>query len=258
MNILDKIVLDKRREVESKKSLILIDYLKKSPLFMRRTSSLSKSIKKGTGIIAEFKRRSPSKQVINHTSSVIDVVKGYEKAGVSGISVLADTKYFGGALDDLIQARDAVEIPILRKEFIIDLYQIYEAKAFGADAILLIAAVLTVEEIKEFSKLANDLGLEVLLEIHNEEELQKSDLTFVDLVGVNNRNLKTFEVSLENSKYLSKLIPKDKVKISESGISSIKAINELKEYGFQGFLIGENFMKTGDPGMAAIKFLKKL
>ena len=258
MNILDKIVLDKRREVESKKSLILIDYLKKSPLFMRRTSSLSKSIKKGTGIIAEFKRRSPSKQVINHTSSVIDVVKGYEKAGVSGISVLADTKYFGGALDDLIQARDAVEIPILRKEFIIDLYQIYEAKAFGADAILLIAAVLTVEEIKEFSKLANDLGLEVLLEIHNEEELQKSDLTFVDLVGVNNRNLKTSEVSLENSKYLSKLIPKDKVKISESGISSIKAINELKEYGFQGFLIGENFMKTGDPGMAAIKFLKKL
>ncbi len=258
MNILDKIVLDKKREINSKRNLFPIDFLKKSPLFLRKIVSLSQSIKTGSGIIAEFKRRSPSKQVINHQSSVIDVVKRYEEAGVSGISVLADTKYFGGALDDLIQARDTVKISILRKEFIIDVYQIYEAKAYGADAILLIAAILTEDEIKEFSKFANDLGLEVLLEIHNEKELNKSDLTFVDLVGVNNRNLKTFEVSLDNSKYLSKLIPSDKVKISESGIGSIEAINELKQYGFQGFLIGENFMKTNNPGQAAIDFLKRL
>ncbi|MDH3321755.1 MAG: indole-3-glycerol phosphate synthase TrpC, partial [Flavobacteriaceae bacterium] len=180
------------------------------------------------------------------------------KAGVSGISVLGDTKYFGGALDDLIQARNSVEIPILRKEFIIDSYQIYEAKAFGADAVLLIAAILTADEIKIFSELANQLDLEVLLEIHNEEELKKSDLTYVDLVGVNNRNLKTFEVSLDNSKRLSELIPNEKVKISESGISSVNAINELKAYGFQGFLIGENFMKTEDPGASALEFLNKL
>ncbi|RLD85470.1 MAG: indole-3-glycerol phosphate synthase TrpC [Bacteroidetes bacterium] len=258
MNILDKIVLDKKREISSKKKLFPIDFLKKSPLFLRKSNSLSQSIKTGNGIIAEFKRRSPSKQVINHQSSVIDVVKGYKKAGVSGISVLADTKYFGGALDDLIQARDTIEIPILRKEFIIDGYQIYEAKAFGADAVLLIAAILTEDEIINFSILANELGLEVLLEIHNEEELIKSDLENIDMVGVNNRNLKTFEVSLENSKYLSKLIPSDKVKISESGISEISSINELKKYDFQGFLIGENFMKTNDPGQAAIDFLKRL
>ena len=258
MNILDKIVIDKRREVEAKKNLFSVAFLKTTPLFSRKTFSLSKSLKSGSGIIAEFKRRSPSKQVINHTSSVIDVVKGYEKAGVSGISVLGDTKYFGGGLDDLIQARNAVEIPILRKEFIIDSYQIYEAKAFGADAILLIAAILNEDEISSFSKLAHKLNLEVLLEIHNEEELKKSDLNYVDMVGVNNRNLKTFEVSLETSKQLSRLIPVDKVKISESGISSITAINELKKYGFEGFLIGENFMKTDNPGNEAVKFLKEL
>ena len=258
MNILEKIVLDKKREVSSKKKLFPIEFLKKSPLFLRKTVSLSQSIKTGSGIIAEFKRRSPSKQVINHQSSVIDVVKGYEDAGVSGISVLADTKYFGGALDDLIQARDTVKISILRKEFIIDSYQIYEAKAYGADAILLIAAILTEEDIINLSVLANELGLEVLLEIHNEEELTKSDLDNIDMIGVNNRNLKTFEVSIENSKHLSKLIPSDMVKISESGISNIESINELKQYGFQGFLIGENFMKTDDPGQSAKDFLKRL
>lgn len=258
MNILDRIVIDKKREVEAKKILVPIEFLKKIPLFSRKTFSLSQSLKTRSGIIAEFKRRSPSKQVINHHSSIIDVVEGYEKAGVSGISVLADTKFFGGALDDLIQARNAVDIPILRKEFIIDAYQIYEAKAYGADAILLIAAILSEEEISDFSVLANELDLEVLLEIHNEEELAKSDLENIDMIGVNNRNLKTFEVSLDNSKKLSELIPSDKVKISESGISNMASINELKKYGFQGFLIGENFMKTENPGKAAIDFLRKL
>lgn len=258
MNILDKIVTDKRNEVAAKKSCLTMDFLLKSPFFERETVSLTKSIIKGSGIIAEFKRRSPSKQVINQSSNVIDVVKGYEIAGACGISVLGDTKYFGGALDDLLQARNTVNIPILRKEFIISDYQIYEARAFGADAILLISSILTENEIEAFSKLAKDLRMDVLLEIHNEQELQKSDLTFVDIVGVNNRNLKTFEVSLDTSKSLSPLIPKNKIKISESGISSIASIKELKEYGFQGFLIGENFMKTNDPAQAAIDFLHKL
>ncbi|MCK5637465.1 MAG: indole-3-glycerol phosphate synthase TrpC [Flavobacteriaceae bacterium] len=258
MNILDKIVFDKKREVEIKKEMFPIDFLMNSPLFIRKTFSLVESVKNGSGIIAEFKRRSPSKQLINNKSSVIDVVKGYEKAGVSGISILGDTKYFGGSLEDLIQARNSVDLPILRKEFIIDVYQIYEAKAYGADAILLIAVILTKDEIFTFSKQAKELGLDVLLEIHNKEELLKSNLTNVDMVGVNNRNLKTFEVSLDTSKSLSKLIPVDKVKISESGISSIEAINELKQYGFQGFLIGENFMRTENPGEEAIEFLSKL
>jgi len=258
MNILDKIVIDKRKEVKAKKIVLPAEFLQKSPLFSRNVISLSESIKTGSGIIAEFKRRSPSKQVINNTSSVIDIVKGYEKAGVSGVSVLADTKYFGGAIDDLLQARTAIDLPILRKEFIIDTYQIYEARSFGADAILLIASILTEQEIINFSNLAHQLEMEVLLEIHSKEDLYKSDLKNIDMVGVNNRNLKTFELSLETSKGLSDLIPFDKVKISESGISSIEAIQDLKQFGYQGFLIGENFMKTGDPGIAAMQFLKEL
>jgi len=219
---------------------------------------MSESIRSGSGIIAEFKRRSPSRSVINQTAAVTDVVRAYEKAGASAISVLGDTKYFGGALEDLIQARNSVDIPVLRKEFIIDPYQIYEAKAFGADAVLLIAAILPEKEITKFSKLAKSLKLEVLLEIHNKKELENSDLTYVDMVGVNNRNLKTFEVSLEISKELSMLIPDEKVKVSESGISSVEAINELRNYGYKGFLIGENFMKTDDPGSSAAEFINKL
>jgi indole-3-glycerol phosphate synthase len=258
MNILDKIVVDKRKEVAAKKELLSIDFLQKSPMFLRKTNSLAVNVKSGSGIIAEFKRRSPSKQVINQKSSVIDVVRGYEEAGVSGISVLTDTKYFGGSLDDLIQVRNSVNLPVLRKEFIIDSYQIYEAKAYGADAILLIAAILSEDEIIKFSSLANKLGLEVLLEVHNKEELYKADLIYVHLVGVNNRNLKTFEVSLETSKNLSKLIPDDKIKISESGISSIKSIEILKKYNYDGFLIGENFMKMDNPADAAKEFLREL
>jgi len=258
VNILDKIIQDKAQEVASKKKLIPLSFLLESPLFKRQGISMSKSVSTGSGIITEFKRRSPSKQVINHKDSIIDVVSAYEKAGASGISVLTDTKYFGGSLDDLIQARDHLTIPLLRKEFIIDPYQIYEAKAYGADTILLIAAVLSNEQMIMFSQLAHELGLEVLLEVHNEEELKRSELDHVDLVGVNNRNLKTFEVSLETSKKLSEIIPDNKVKISESGISSVDAILSLKEYGYKGFLIGENFMKTEDPGNSAAQFIRAL
>ena len=219
---------------------------------------MSKSILEGSGIISEFKRRSPSKQVINHKDSVIEVVNDYQKAGASAISVLTDTKYFGGSIDDLIQARQHLNIPLLRKEFIIESYQIYEAKAFGADAILLIAAILSSKELIQFSELAHKLGLEVLLEVHNQEELSRSNLDDVDMVGVNNRNLKTFEVSLETSKQLASMISNEKVKISESGISSIEAIRSLKEFGYKGFLIGENFMKTENPGKSATEFIKSL
>ncbi|WP_339756257.1 indole-3-glycerol phosphate synthase TrpC [uncultured Winogradskyella sp.] len=259
MNILDKIVIDKRKEVDLRKSLIPLRQLESSVLFERETNSLAERLRTSeSGIIAEHKRRSPSKSVINQGLNVQDVASGYEKAGVCGMSVLTDGKYFGGALDDLLLARASCNIPLLRKEFIIDTYQIIEAKAYGADVVLLIAAILTRNKIKEFSELAKSINLEVLLEVNNEEELHKSIMPSLDMLGVNNRNLKTFEVSLETSKLLSEQIPDDFVKVSESGISSIEAIKELQPYGYKGFLIGENFMKTDNPGQSATEFINKL
>ncbi|RDY58150.1 indole-3-glycerol phosphate synthase TrpC [Flagellimonas nanhaiensis] len=259
MNILDKIVADKRKEVDLKKSLIPVSQLEKSVLMERNTVSLASALQNSTsGIIAEHKRRSPSKSVINQDLNVQDVAKGYESAGVCGMSVLTDGKYFGGSLDDLLLARASANIPLLRKEFIIDEYQILEARAHGADVILLIAAILNRTEIKVLSETAKSLGLDVLLEVHNEEELQKSIMPSLDMLGVNNRNLKTFEVSLETSKNLSEKIPNDFVKVSESGISTVEAIKELQPYGYQGFLIGENFMKTNDPGKHAKEFISQL
>lgn len=259
MNILDKIVIDKRKEVDLRKSLIPLRQLESSVLFERETNSLAERLRTSeSGIIAEHKRRSPSKSVINQGLNVQDVASGYEKAGVCGMSVLTDGKYFGGALDDLLLARASCNIPLLRKDFIIDTYQIIEAKAYGADVVLLIAAILTRNKIKEFSELAKSINLEVLLEVNNEEELHKSIMPSLDMLGVNNRNLKTFEVSLETSKLLSEQIPDDFVKVSESGISSIEAIKELQPYGYKGFLIGENFMKTDNPGQSATEFINKL
>ncbi len=259
MNILDKIVADKHKEVELKKGLIPVKQLEQSVLFDRNTISLAKALQNSTtGIIAEHKRRSPSKAVINQKVSVQDVAVGYESAGVCGMSVLTDGKYFGGSLDDLVLARASTQIPLLRKEFIIDQYQLLEAKAYGADVILLIAAVLTRDRIKELSEFAKSLSLDVLLEVHNQEELEKSIMPSLDMLGVNNRNLKTFEVSTDISKTLSTQIPNDFVKVSESGISSIEAIKDLTKYGYKGFLIGENFMKTENPGASAVQFIKEL
>ena len=259
MNILDKIVIDKRKEVDLRKGLIPISQLENSVLFNRETVSLAYKLRNSkSGIIAEHKRRSPSKSVINNNLNVQDVASGYENAGVCGMSVLTDGKYFGGSLDDLLTARASCNLPLLRKEFIIDEYQMLEAKAYGADVILLIAAILTRDDIKKFSEFAKSLKLDVLLEVHNEEELQKSIMPSIDMLGVNNRNLKTFDVSLNTSKNLSSKIPDDFVKVSESGISNIEAIKELQPYGYQGFLIGENFMKTDSPGASATKFIKTL
>lgn len=259
MNILNKIVADKHKEVGLKKSIIPTSQLEQSVLFSRQTVSLAAALRNSnSGIIAEHKRRSPSKSEINQHLNVQDVAIGYENAGASGMSVLTDSKYFGGSLDDLLLARASTRFPLLRKEFIIDAYQIVEAKAYGADVILLIAAILTRAEISVFSELAKSLQLEVLLEVHDEEELHKSVMPSVDLLGVNNRNLKTFEVTLETSKSLSHLIPNDFIKVSESGISTVEAIHDLKSYGFKGFLIGEHFMKTAQPGESAANFIKKI
>lgn len=259
MNILDKIIIDKKREIILKKSIIPITQLENSVLFDRKTVSLSQNLRNSkSGIIAEHKRRSPSKAVINNSFSVEEVVVGYENAGACGISVLTDGKYFGGSIDDLILARASVKIPLIRKEFIIDEYQIIEAKANGADVILLIAAVLNHSEIEQLSQFAQSFGLEVLLEVHNQDELKKSIMPSLNMIGVNNRNLKTFEVSLDFSKQLASLIPNEFVKVSESGISSIESIKELQPYGYKGFLIGENFMKTDNAGESARKFIDLL
>lgn len=259
MTILDAIILDKSKEVQLKKSIIPMNQLENSILFGNRTYSLSKNLKNNVfGIIAEHKRRSPSKSTINQNLSVDEVALGYQNGGAAGISVLTDGKYFGGSLDDFLIAKAASSLPLLRKEFIIDEYQILEAKAYGADVILLIAAVLSRESIKKLSEFAQSLGLEVLLEVHNLEELQKSIMPSLDMIGVNNRNLKTFEVSLEYSKTLASHIPHDFVKVSESGISSTEAVLDLQTYGYQGFLMGENFMKTENPGLHLKNFINTL
>ena len=259
MNILDQIIASKKREVQLKKGIIPIQQLVDSVLFERKSISLVHHLSNSlSGIIAEHKRHSPSKSIINHSNSVEEIVKSFENGGASGISILTDSHYFGGSLDDLILARATTQLPLLRKDFIINEYQIIEAKAFGADVILLIAAVLSRDEIKQLSELAKSLQLEVLLEVHNQEELEKSVMPSLDLIGVNNRNLKTFEVNLNYSKQLSEHIPSDFLKISESGIDSAEAVSELKCYGFQGFLMGEYFMKSENPENELNEFLKKI
>ena len=259
MIILDRIIIDKIKEVELRKKAFPRTYWEQSPLFERDGFSLSQRLQSSqTGIIAEHKRRSPSRGNINSSLSVHQVAQGYEKAGVCGMSVLTDQKYFGGSLEDLTAARAVCQLPLLRKEFIIDPYQLFEAKAHGADLILLIAAVLDREQIKQLSETAQILGLEVLLEVHTQSELQKALMPTLNILGVNNRNLKTFEVSLDTSKALAEHIPDDFVKVSESGISSTAAIKALQPYGYRGFLIGENFMKTEFPGLSAEDFINAL
>jgi indole-3-glycerol phosphate synthase len=258
MNILDKIILHKQKEVAQAKEKTATQTLERMPFFERNPISLKKSLQKGekTGIIAEYKRKSPSKGIINDRNSVEEVVKGYESAGASAVSVLTDWEFFGGNTEDVIQARQTIEIPILRKEFIIDEYQIIEAKAIGADLILLISACLEPAKLKRLAQFAKSLQLDVLMEVHHQAELETTLNEFIDLVGVNNRNLKTFEVSIQTSLDLVHQIPDDFIKISESGISEVKTILQLKEAGFQGFLIGENFMKSDNPMKEAEAFMK--
>jgi indole-3-glycerol phosphate synthase len=260
MDILDKIIAYKKKEVDDRKSLYPVKLLQQSIYFETTPVSMSKYIKREdlTGIIAEFKRKSPSKGIINAYASVERTTLGYMQAGASALSVLTDKPSFGGSNDDLTIARKFNFCPIIRKDFTIDEYQIIEAKSIGADAILLIAAVLSAADSKRLCDFAHSLGLEVLLEVHDEIELRLNTEVGADMIGVNNRNLKTFEVSLDTSKRIAPLIPDDVVKVSESGISDPATIIELRKYGFQGFLMGESFMRHSRPENAAREFTTAL
>lgn len=260
MNILDEIVVQKKKEVAERKSLYPVKLLEQSIFFESQPVSLSRYVTRPdkSGIIAEIKRKSPSKGVINANVSVERTSIGYMQAGASALSVLTDKQFFGGASEDLMTARKFNFCPILRKDFTIDEYQIIEAKSIGADAILLIAAILTPEQSKALAAFAHSLRLEVLLEVHDEEELKVHIDTGADLVGVNNRNLKTFEVDINLSKKLLPLMPAGVVKVSESGISKPETIVELRREGYQGFLMGENFMKHSRPEKAAREFIQEL
>jgi indole-3-glycerol phosphate synthase len=259
MNILDKIVAQKKIEIEQSKQILSIKQLEETSSFQRNTFSLTKNLLKenSSGIIAEFKRKSPSKGIINDKFLSVDVVRQYENAGVAGSSVLTDEQFFGGSNQDLINVRSEVQIPLLRKDFMIDEYQFLEAKSIGADVVLLIASILTPKEVKHFTDIAKSLQLEVLLELHDETELDHV-YHLVDMVGINNRNLKTFEVDIEQSIKMAEKIGNNFVKVAESGISNIETLKHFKNNGFQGFLIGENFMKTKNPGLACQQFIQAL
>ncbi len=260
MNILDRIVINKKKEVQYAKERVSYTKLEESDFFHRDCYSFKEFLldPERTGIIAEFKRKSPSKGVINDQVSVKDVTNAYAAAGASALSVLTDRDFFMGKKADLVAARQANTIPVLRKDFMIDEYQVIEAKSLGADIILLIAAILTPEEIHKLAFLAKSLSLNVLLEVHNLAELQRSINPNLDAIGVNNRNLADFSVSVETSYHLAPYIPAEFLKISESAISNPATIKQLKLAGFNGFLIGENFMKQEDPGQAMRNFVREL
>lgn len=261
MHILDEIVANKRLEVAARKAELGLDRLEGESAFWREPNrSLVQSLTRfgSTGIIAEFKRKSPSKGWFKEAGQAVEPVVGaYNVNGAAGISVLTDTPYFGGHLEDLMRARVTADVPVLRKDFMIDPWQIAEAKAFGADVILLIAACLSKNAVADLAGYAHSLGLEVLLEIHNEEELGHI-CDAVDMVGVNNRDLKTFRVDIGTSLRLINKIPTVQPAVAESGISDAETIVTLKQAGFRGFLIGETFMKEADPAIAFAGFVKKL
>lgn len=259
MTILDKIVRHKMEEVEQRKELFPVKLLEKSVFYDTPAVSLKKYLLREdkSGIIAEFKRHSPSKGDINPFAKVEQVTIGYMQAGASALSVLTDEKFFKGSSADLKEARKFNFCPILRKDFIIDPYQIFEARSIGADVILLIAECLDAKQVKVLAGLAKSLGLEVLMEIHSEDQLSKL-CPEIDVVGVNNRNLKDFTVSIQTSIGLFDKIPADFVRISESGISDPNAIVQLRQVGFQGFLIGEHFMKTPNPAKACQQFIDRI
>ncbi len=259
MNTLDKIIAHKYKEVEERKSLYPVKLLEQSIYFNSPTVSFKKYLLREdkVGIIAEFKRKSPSKGNINKYADVERTTIGYMQAGASVLSILTDTEFFGGKNADLTLARKYNYCPILRKEFIIDEYQIIEAKSIGADVILLLANVLTPQQIKQFAQFAKKLGLEILLEVRDREELNAVN-EYVDAVGVNNRNLKDFSVNISQSYDLVDKIPNEFIKISESGIDAPDTIINLRNAGFRGFLMGEQFMKQSRPEIACANFIKEI
>jgi indole-3-glycerol phosphate synthase len=258
--ILDQIVANRKQEVSKLKLEHPLREVKSKTDFTTTRNSLSKRLLSpgSSGIIAEFKRRSPSKGVINDKVKPEIVSKGYADAGASGLSVLTDHSYFGGSTEDFIAARHAnPRVPLLRKDFIVDEYQLYESRLLNADVILLIAAVLGKDEIARFTSIAHGLGMEVLLELHDQNELGKID-NKVDMIGINNRNLKDFIVDMDRSLRLLDQLPGEAVKISESGLSDPETVDFLRSRGFHGFLMGENFMKTDDPAVTCADFISRL
>ncbi len=260
MNILDQIKQHKLEEVASKKGLYPTKLLEQSPYFDAPCVSLKKYISDTSrnGIIAEFKRKSPSKGDVNKYANVQEVTLGYMQSGASALSILTDEHFFGAKKDDLQTARKFNYCPILRKDFIVDEYQIVEAKSMGADVILLIAKMLSPKEIIQFSHFAKSLGLEVFLEFHNENEIQQNESAVVDLAGINNRNLNSFEVDIDNSIRLANFLPKELLKIAESGIESARTMQQLRQNGFNGFLIGEYFMRHSNPAEKCKELIKQL
>jgi indole-3-glycerol phosphate synthase len=258
--ILDEIVANRKEEVSKQMQKIPLAEIKSQIDFsiVRNSLSAKLQILGASGIIAEFKRRSPSKGVINDRVQPDIVTQGYAEAGASGLSVLTDGKYFGGSTADFTAAREANPLtPLLRKDFMVDEYQLYESRLLNADVILLIAAVLRKEEISRYTTIAHELGMEVLLELHNENEIDKID-NKVDLIGINNRNLKDFKVDMDRSLNLLNQLPAMAVKISESGLSDPETVDFLRERGFHGFLMGESFMKSENPATACLDFISRL
>lgn len=258
MSILDTIVAHKRKEVATKKELYPPKLLEKSIFMETPCVSLRTYVAREdlSGVIAEFKRKSPSQGEINPYASVERTTIGYMMAGASALSVLTDESFFGGSNEDLKIARQMNYCPILRKDFVIDSYQIVEARSIGADVILLIASILTPAEIKQFTQEAHALGMEVLLEVHDQEELERSLFSDIDLVGVNNRNLKDFTVDIRTSEQLAPLIPNDMIKVAESGLRNPAEVVRLKAAGFQGFLMGQHFMEQERPEKACARFIE--
>jgi indole-3-glycerol phosphate synthase len=259
MNILEKIVETKKEEVASAKRMFPKSMLLDRSLYHSPKYSVTEAIRSGstTGVITEFKRRSPSKGWINEQADPVKVALGYAANSAAAVSVLTDTSYFGGSLDDLDQVRKAIQIPILRKDFTIDSYQLHEAKAHGADIILLIAAILSPAQVRELASEAHQIGLEVLLELHDESELEHV-CNEADLVGINNRNLKNFDVNIEHSIRLQSMLPKNAIRVAESGIHSPEVALQLLQSGFHSLLMGEYFMKQTDPAIAFATFVNEL
>jgi indole-3-glycerol phosphate synthase len=258
MTILDKIVADKRLEVAERKQAVSLEHLKSMTSGLPKGLSLKHALEtSNTGILSEFKRKSPSKGYIHAGADVAAVVTAYQSGGCTGVSILTDFPYFGGTISDFRNARQVLDCPMLRKDFMINPYQIYESRLLGADVILLIASALTLDEAYDLGELAHELGMEVLLEIHNEAELDYIS-RFTDMVGVNNRNLSTFVTDVQVSFDLVDKIPSQFVKISESGLSDPAVVKTLREAGYRGFLMGENFMKHGNPGAELTSFIQAL
>lgn len=261
-DILEEIVAHKRIEVAAQKEQTPPRklYAEVERIMSEGVSkrSLSQALTENDfGIIAEFKRKSPSKGWIKEDGKPEIIPTSYEQNGAAALSILTDEMYFGGSLDFIRKARPLVNLPILRKDFIIDEYQLFQARHVGADAVLLIAADLSKQEVRSLTSLAHDLALEVLLELHSEHELDYADID-VDALGVNNRNLGTFVTDVQNSFRLATRLPQDRVLVSESGISNPDTIRLLREAGYRGFLIGESFMKTDNPGEALRNFISQL